>query len=290
MRHGSLFSGIGGFDLAAQWMGWENVFQVERDPWCQKVLKKNFTQTKRYGDIDQFSGIPYYGAIDILSGGPPCQPSSNAGKRKGEKDDRWKWPEAIRVFGEIRPLIGVFENPDDILSLDNGEPFERICSALEDFGYQVETYGIPAACVGAWHRRDRVWIIAYADRLRLNKKRNCQTSKQGWNIVERRHLQYSEISTYINSQGFQRAACAQFRGFHETSFAPQGCELGGRDAASGKYWQTEPGVVRMVHGLSGRVDRIKGLGNAIVPQIAFEIFKAIGTVIDSENNSTLSGK
>src|ERR1051326_4992769 len=112
MRHGSLFSGIGGFDLAAEWMGWENVFQVEIDGFCSKVLKKNFPNVTRYSNIDEFDGKKYYGAIDILSGGPPCQPSSQAGKRKGEKDDRWKWPQTLRVLGEIRPRFALFENPD----------------------------------------------------------------------------------------------------------------------------------------------------------------------------------
>src|SRR5690349_5351598 len=101
MRHASLFSGIGGFDLAAQWMGWENVFQVEIDEFCKKVLAKNFPNAKRYGDIKQFDGTEWAGKIDILSGGFPCQPYSAAGKRLGKEDARHLWPEMLRVVGEV---------------------------------------------------------------------------------------------------------------------------------------------------------------------------------------------
>ena len=103
MKHASLFSGIGGFDLAAQRMEWENIFQVEKDEFCQKVLTKNFPHVKRYGDIKQFDGTPYRGSIDIITGGFPCQPYSSAGKRKGNKDDRHLWPEMLRVVSEIQP-------------------------------------------------------------------------------------------------------------------------------------------------------------------------------------------
>ena len=279
MRHGSLFTGIGGFDLAASWMGWENVFQVEKDEWCQRVLAKNFPNTKRYGDIDGFNGEEYRGAIDVLSGGPPCQPASGAGKRKGEKDDRWKWPEAIRVFGEIRPGIGVFENPDDLLSLDNGRAFERICRSLEDFGYNIETYGIPASCLGAWHDRDRIWIIAYSDvhddagglvdgtnRKETRGGESQYKSGRQASFRQRVRTEFSpgtEIISNPYTQGLQESTRTKLRRTH---------------AEIGSYWKTEPGVVRMVHGFPGRVDRIKSLGNAIVPQIAFEIFKAIEVV------------
>jgi len=240
MRHGSLFSGIGGFDLAAEWVGWENVFQVEIDKFCTKVLEKNFPNVKRYGDIKEFDGTQYRGAVDILSGGPPCQPASNAGKRKGEKDNRWLWPEAIRVFGEIRPTYGVFENPDDLLSLDNGKSFERICSQMEDFGYRIRTVGIPACCVGAWHERDRIWIIADT-----------------------------------NSKGLSQPAPGKLRSISKSHELYTGRPINGTSSEIGIYWEIEPSVVRMVHGISNRMDRIKALGNSIVPQVAYEIFKAI---------------
>jgi DNA-cytosine methyltransferase len=241
MRHASLFSGIGGFDLAAQWMGWENVFQVEIDPFCQKVLAKNFPQVKRYGDIDEFNGEVYNGTIDVLSGGPPCQPASYAGKRKGSEDDRWKWPAAIRVCREIRPSLAVFENPDDLLTLDNGRSFEGICVSLEDIGYKIETYGIPAACVGAPHERDRIWIIADSNSFGLQ-----EPSKQ--------HTEINRIHQAVSN-----------------SFASYSSI--GRLYRQGNYRD-----IRRGNGVPDRVDRLKCIGNAIVPQVAFEIFKAIEQV------------
>src|SRR4051812_13574549 len=110
MRHGSIFSGIGGFDLAAELMMWKNVFQVEIDPFCRQVLRHNFPSTKQWGDIRQFNGIEYYGTIDIISGGFPCQPFSLAGKRKGTTDDRYLWPEAYRIIRTIQPTWIVLEN------------------------------------------------------------------------------------------------------------------------------------------------------------------------------------
>jgi DNA (cytosine-5)-methyltransferase 1 len=161
MRHGSLFSGIGGFDLAAQWMGWENIFQVEWDSHCQKVLAKNFTNVKRYGDIKEFDGTQYRGTVDILSGGFPCQPFSHAGKRKGESDDRYLWPEYLRIIREIQPSYVVGENVAGLVSMEDGKTLDGIFSDLEGEGYETEQFIIPACSVGAWHRRDRIWIVAY---------------------------------------------------------------------------------------------------------------------------------
>lgn len=291
MKHLGLFEGIGGFSLAARWAGWETVAWVEWNEYCQNQLRKNFPEAKGYGDITKTDFRNYAGKIDILTGGPPCQPASLAGKRKGEEDDRWLWPEAIRVFGEVRPRYAVFENPDDLLTLDNGEPFERICSSLEDYGYKVETYGIPAACVGAWHERDRIWIIAYANNLHdkggLADRENSSQAKRdkGTNGSEGQELDRerlwlesgSEAKTVpnINAPGLQEPTRGQFSGFFETNGASKGCESSGAFTEIGGYWQAEPGVGRMVHGVPNRVDRIKALGNSIVPQIAHEIFKAI---------------
>lgn len=171
MTHGSLFAGIEGFGLAAEWTGIETLFTVETDDFCNKIIEKHYPNVKKYRDIREFDGKEWLGKIDIISGGVPCQPASVAGKRKGEKDDRWLWPEAIRIIREIRPTFILFENPPGILSLDNGRPFERILSALEDEEYynfirntgkkEIVPIIIPACGVGAWHRRDRIWIIAH---------------------------------------------------------------------------------------------------------------------------------
>lgn len=291
MKHGSLFNGIGGFQLAAAWMGWENIFSCEIDNFCNQVTKKHFPDCIQHGDIKTTDFSVYRGRVDIVTGGPPCQPTSQAGKRKGESDNRWLWPEAVRVFGEIMPRVGVFENPDDLLTLDNGEPFERICSSLEDFGYTVETYGVPAACVGAWHERDRIWIIAYANNFSNPRELDVRTNPgkaktgKGANPKERKALDGkrlwtesnpgAEIISNINPPGLQSSAQRKFRSISQTTGTPSRSDPGRTYAEIGAYWETEPGVVRMVHGLPGRVDRIKALGNAIVPQVAYQIFKAI---------------
>ncbi|KKL20859.1 hypothetical protein LCGC14_2451230, partial [marine sediment metagenome] len=116
MRHGALFNGIAGFMLAAEWMGWENVFSVEIDDWCNKVSKKNFPNVIQYGDIKTFKGEA--GSVDILTAGFPCQPFSHAGKRKGKSDDRYIWPETIRVIREIRAPVVVGENVAGLISLE----------------------------------------------------------------------------------------------------------------------------------------------------------------------------
>lgn len=231
MTHGSLFSGIGGFDLAAHWMGWENVFQVEIDPFCQAVLKKNFPQTERYGDIKTFDGTKYRGSIDILSGGFPCQPFSVAGSRKGKKDDRYLWPEMLRVIGEIKPTCIVGENVSG-----SWELVDEICTSLECQGYKTEPIGLEAASVGANHRRLRYWFIAYSDGIGLQRGEEKTQ-------LERPKKQLSRL-------------------------------------LPSDFWSevSRPEINRMAHGVPNRMDRIKSLGNAIVPQVAFEIFKAIEAV------------
>lgn len=280
MKHLDLFSGIGGFALAARWMGWETVQFVELDKFCQQVLKKHWPNVPIHDDIKTFDGTRFRGTVDIVTGGPPCQPASSAGKRKGENDDRWFWPEAIRVFGDIRPSIAVFENPDDLLSLDMGKPFERICSSMENLGYKVETFGIPAACVGAWHERDRIWIIAYDDHRIHARKLDDGTNRNQAQAGEGSHKRQRQTSnrqriwfesdtsapaaTDTDTQGLQRAAQNKFRSVSEQDESLQGCAAYGGTATPGAYWSAEPGVGRMVHGVSNRVDRIKSLGNAIV--------------------------
>ena len=274
MRHGSLFSGIGGFDLAAEWMGWENVFQVEWDSYCQKVLTKNFPNVQKYGDIKEFKGKPR--AVDIISGGFPCQPFSHAGKRKGQADDRYLWPEMLRIIREIKPSFVVGENVAGLVSMENGKTLEGIFSDLENEGYQTESFIIPACAVGAWHRRDRIWIVAYNNTIRRNDGRDAlkKRSKAGGKSFDRNEGLDKDVSNTA-SQRPQR--CVQEpRETERTIRKKKGSK---RCANGGVYrsgnWDSEPSVGRVVNGVSGRVDRLKGLGNAIVPQVAYEIFKVI---------------
>ena len=161
-RHGSLFSGLGGFDLAATWMGWENIFHCEIDPFCRRILKHYWPETESYADIRKFKAAEYRGQIDILSGGFPCQPFSLAGKRKGTADHRHLWPEMLRVIGEIQPRWVVGENVLGLLNWSRGMVFRQVSVDLETAGYEVWPYVLPACSVGAPHKRDRIWFVAYA--------------------------------------------------------------------------------------------------------------------------------
>lgn len=242
MRHGSLFSGIGGFDLAAQWMGWENVFQVEIDPFCQKVLAKNFPNTRRYGDIKEFDATKYRGAIDIISGGFPCQDISIAnGKAVGIKGHRsGLWEQYYRVISCVLPKIIVIENSTQLLR----RGFERVLYDLSEMGYNAEWGCFKASDVGAPHIRNRAFIVAHSfgDRwgndLQEEIKHSFERGKKTWEDVQAFVLVHRNESQYSD----------------------------------------DPERIRIGDGVPGWVDRIKGLGNAIVPQVAFEIFKAIATV------------
>jgi len=304
LTHGSLFSGIGGFDLAAQWMNWTNVFQCEKDEWCRKILAKNFPQSKQYADIKDFNGKEYTGTIDVISGGFPCQPFSVAGQRKGKDDDRYLWEEMLRVVGEIKPTYVIGENVTGIIGL----ALDTVLSDLEAQNYTTETFIIPACSKNAWHRRDRVWIVAYAnsigrqDEQKENGKSVCngewnnQIEKQGREQQQRRTGKSSSVFTDTNFSGLQTERSEQQTarieqygelGKLSSNTNNPGCEEQREPITDGtelfapkcsSWWEAEPGVGRVVDGLPGRVDRLKGLGNAIVPQVAFELFKAVESV------------
>ena len=164
MNHASLFSGIGGFDLAAEWMGWNNVFNCEWEEFPQQVLKHHFPNTIQHGDIKELDATAYAGRIDILTGGFPCQPYSLAGKRKGKEDERHLWPEMLRVIRECAPRYVVGENVRGLVGWNGGLVFEEVCVDLEAQGYAVQPFLLPAAGVGSCpHRRDRVWFVAHCE-------------------------------------------------------------------------------------------------------------------------------
>ena len=162
MTHASLFSGIGGFDLAAEWVGMTNVFNCETDPFCRRVLQHHFPYAKQYADIRQTDFSEWSGRIDVLSGGFPCQPFSIAGQRRGTDDDRYLWPAMLRAIRQIRPCWIVCENVLGLVSWSEGVVFEQVCIDLETEGYQVQPYILPACGVNAPHRRYRTWFVAHA--------------------------------------------------------------------------------------------------------------------------------
>ena len=162
MTHGSLFSGIGGFDLAAEWMGWENLFHCEWNEFGQKVLHYYWPDAEQFTDITKTDFRKYANRIDILTGGFPCQPYSLAGKRKGKEDERHLWPEMLRAIREIQPRWVVGENVHGLVNWDGGLVFHEVQTDLEAAGYEVFPYVLPACAINAPHRRDRIWFVAYA--------------------------------------------------------------------------------------------------------------------------------
>jgi DNA (cytosine-5)-methyltransferase 1 len=170
MKHGSLFSGIGGFDLAVEWMGWENIFHCEIAEFPRQILKYHFPNSICYEDIKKTDFTKHRGEIDIISGGFPCQPYSNAGKRRGKEDDRHLWPEMLRVIREVQPRFVVGENVAGLLSWNNGMVFHEIITDLENEGYETQAVLIPACATNAPHRRDRIWFIAHSNNARTNER------------------------------------------------------------------------------------------------------------------------
>jgi DNA (cytosine-5)-methyltransferase 1 len=177
MKHGSLFSGIGGFDLAADWMGWENVFHCEIAEFPRKILNHYWPNAECHEDIKKTDFTKYRGTVDIISGGFPCQPYSAAGKRLGKEDDRHLWPEMLRVIREVKPQWVVGENVRGLLNWNGGMVFHEVCADLENIGYEVQAFIIPASGINAPHQRERLWIVANSRHSPKGKTRSSITNE-----------------------------------------------------------------------------------------------------------------
>jgi DNA (cytosine-5)-methyltransferase 1 len=327
MTHGSLFSGIGGFDLAAQWLGWENVFHCEWNPFGQRVLKHYWPNADSHHDITKTNFTQYANRIDILTGGFPCQPYSAAGKRKGKEDERHLWPEMLRVIREVAPRYVVGENVLGLTNWDGGLVFDEVHTDLESAGYEVAAVVIPAAAVNAPHGRDRVWFVAkrvVADavcgsdgndggeivgapsEIRRGTSVNVPNQFCGTGVVadangERPSIR--KLKTKIprdvvatnsigvatdTAGGRQNRRDGQIVGQVPTT---QGTETFGVPTK----WETFPTKPAVCSGDDGVPDQLDGItfskwrheslkayGNAIVPQVAFEIFKTIQRIEDGQ--------
>ena len=296
MTHGSLFSGIGGFDLAAEWIGWENKFHCEWNPFGQKVLHHYFPNAEQFTDITKTDFTKYANKIDILTGGFPCQPYSSAGKRLGKEDDRHLWPEMLRAIREIQPRWVVGENVFGLVNWSGGLVFHEVQTDLETQGYEVQTYVLPAVSVNAPHRRDRVWFVAYSN---LYGSKQCNSDNEINTSKER----INALGDTYESNGYGDVADTMHKGLQRGQKIDEWEEYNERRSGNGDEFRTncksnsrfrkcdffnfptKSPICDGNDGISDRLDSItfskwknesiKAGGNAIVPQVVYQIFKAI---------------
>ena len=260
LSHFSLFAGIGGIDIAAEWAGFTTVAQCEIADYPTKVLEKHWPDVPRWRDIREITKGGFYErtglqTVDLISGGFPCQPFSVAGKRKGKKDDRDLWPEMFRVIQELMPRWVLGENVANFVNME----LERTILDLEGEGYETITFNIPACAVGAPHKRSRVFIVAY-------------TNSKGQSPRRCREPARRKVACRYDATNTDSTRCEKF----DSSAKPEKAKLYSRSIVKKRRnWATEPDVGRVAHGVSNRVDRLKCLGNAVVPQQIYPILKAI---------------
>ena len=264
-----LFSGIGGFSLGLERTGgFETVAFCEYEDFPRRVLAKHWPDVPCFPDVRELKGSDIDGAIDVICGGYPCQPFSTAGQRRGKEDDRHLWPEFNRLVAELRPTWVIGENVAGHISMGLND----VLSDLEGQGYACRTFVIPACAVGAPHRRDRCWIVAHAEKLQRNGggKHRQQSAGQVPEPGKRGGAEFMADAKRIRQQGqgqsFVSGDCAE-KGQGEANNAVSVSEPG--------KWLPEPDVGRVANGVPRRVDRLKALGNAVVPQIPEMIGRAI---------------
>lgn len=263
MNVGSLFSGIGGFDLGLERSGMRVVWQVENNGFCNRVLAKHWPDVPRYGDIKTINWSEVE-PVDLVCGGFPCQPFSLAGKRAGKADDRYLWPEVVRCLDALRPTWFLGENVPGLINL----ALDQVCTDLESLGYAVWPVCVPACAVDAPHRRERVWIIAHQSQS-LAHSGSLRLEGCGSKREAERSAGLCRRDGKNQDQGVLADAAREL---------PHGIgarRAGREESANSRQWLPEPELGRVAHGVSRRVDRLRGLGNAVVPQIAEILGRAI---------------
>lgn len=306
---GSGFAGIGGFDLGFERAGMRTIWQSEIDPWCQRVLEKHWPGTQRFGDIRTVTADTAI-APDVFCAGFPCQPASLAGLGKAQEDERWLWPECARIVSELRPKYVVLENVPGLLGRGLGD----VLGDLAALGYDAEWDCIRASDFGAPHKRERVWIVAYPNGAGLEGHRSSVrdaaqvTDPRGTGRGGHVANAHGELVSGLGRSGEVAGKAgtgqgnSQERQRHGDALSDRGEALAhpkifrrewagqardGRDGSPYRRlgidtqdWPAEPQVGRVVDGFPGRVAQIRGLGNALVPQIA----EWIGTQIVNHEN------
>lgn len=256
MTHLDLFSGIGGFALAAQWAGMETIGFSEIDEFACKVLAKNFPEVPNLGDIKNVGRIE----CDIITGGYPCQPFSVAGNQKAQEDDRHLWPEMFRIVSLSKPAWVVCENVYGHIKLG----LDEVLADLESAGYSTQPLVIPALAKGANHGRDRVFIVAHTTGDGRDEGAPCSgNEKANGNCAE-------GSDKGCDNEG-RRRVWPEMEWGSETPWG----------------WGVKPSALRVDDGVPDRMDRNRALGNAIVPQIAYEILRCIAE-IESKSNKRIS--
>ena len=302
--HLDLFSGIGGFALAAKWAGLQTIQFVELDPYCQRVLKKNFPDVPIHDDITTLDGTQFKD-IFLITGGFPCQDISIAGKGAGLDGERsGLWTELHRIIGEVRPRFALIENVP-ALTFRGGA---RVIGDLAEIGYDCEWQIVGADDVGAPHRRKRIWIVAHSDSDRVfstaqkhfrnrpeenGKERQAQSCNSSQSSTDVAYSKSAGCQTWSsNRMGTEHGSRRNERLPPGASGTPEtladsnstGCKEQWRAISNAQEqsaaecrgrWLPEPSMGRVAHGIPHRVDRLRGIGNAIVPQVAFEIIKTI---------------
>jgi len=302
---GSLFSGIGGIDLGLERAGMQVIWQSEIDPYCCKVLKKHWPKVVNHGDIKNID----WGNVqrpDVICGGYPCQPFSTAGKRRGADDPRHLWPWVRKAISELRPRYAMLENVRGHLSLGG----VQVVGELAEIGYDAEWRVVSAAGVGAPHRRDRIIIVAYPNDARgrtparSSKRQRAQgeqerqnesqlrVGRRGANVADTNSRRQQECDAQIgcvsvidqksngkslaDTDSEQLGQCRQSGNVKQTHSVWQHYGTGQTFYDGWQWWETEPNVGRVANGISNRVDRLRGLGNAVVPQVAELVGRLIG--------------
>jgi len=306
LRHVDLCSGIGGFSLGFEWAQLSTpILFCDTEPWCRKILAKNFPNVPIATDVKELANDPerLVPDCDILTAGYPCQPFSVAGKQKGTEDDRHIWPFIFRIVAQKRPTWCVFENVHGHIAMG----LDQVLADLESEGYSTRTFVVPACGVNAPHKRDRLWIVAYSN---SDDGRNGSSTKSQGRQSRMEHRSGSQRqpiqepnknvadTTILGSQehghgkpdefvhvsedvanssgeGSQGRLSGRSNSERQSFVGQSGCSSSTYGQSGEDWWAVEPNVRRVAHGIPKRVDRIKGLGNAIVPKIAMNIGLAI---------------
>ena len=317
LTHLSLFSGIGGLDLAAEWAGFQTVGQCEWADYPTKILEQHWPMCPKWRDIRTLTGDDFFArtgrrTVDVISGGFPCQPFSVAGKQKGKGDDRYLWPEMRRVISELAPRFVVGENVPGILRIAASDVVED----LERLGYQTVLFDFEAAAVGAFHRRERVAFVAYRDNDGPSASQERGSADAGSDDCKTWANQAGKSERLRKSFDHETLAntnCIGLQGHRACRECVSGTSAKERPASGSGYvcnsssegfsqrtnqtmerpetlqepkrpmrWPAEPNVGRVAHGVPNRVDRIKCLGNAVVPKQFYPIFRALSIVLNEE--------